>query len=66
MIRDSIVDEVRKARLQTEEACGHDWKRLAEHYRSVELGTARLIRLEPRKLTHDLLAQPAPQPDATQ
>ncbi len=50
MIRDPIVEEVRQARRQTEEACGHDWKRLAEHYRQIQPTTGRLIRREPKLL----------------
>lgn len=50
MIRDPIVEEVRQARRQTEEACGHDWKRLTEHYRRVQITTGCLIRREPKLL----------------
>lgn len=50
MLRDPIVEEVREVRRRTEEACGHDWKRLTEHYRNVQPVTGRLIRREPRRL----------------
>lgn len=50
MIRDLIVEEVRQIRHKTEEACGHDWKRLAEHYRRIQPGTHQVIRREPKLL----------------
>jgi len=50
MIRDPIVEEVRESRRKTEEACGHDWKRLAQHYRGIRTGNGRVIRLEPKLL----------------
>jgi len=43
MIRDPIIEEIRKIRRETEEACGHDWDRLLEHYRAVKVGGRRLI-----------------------
>lgn len=54
MIRDPIVEEIREARRKTEEAFGRDWKRLAEHYRSVPIGKARVIRRAPRKTASEL------------
>jgi hypothetical protein len=51
MIRDSIVEEVRRIRQNTEKACGHDWKKLAEHYRKVKPTSGRLIKGKPRRLT---------------
>lgn len=35
MVRDSIVEEVRRVRHNTEKAHGQDWKKLVEHYRAV-------------------------------
>jgi hypothetical protein len=50
MIQDPIINEVRQLRLQTEEACGHDWTRLAEHYRRIKPEGILLVRLEPKRL----------------
>ena len=51
MLRDPIVEEVRQIRRQTEEACGHDWKRLVEHYRQIKATTGRLISREPKPIS---------------
>lgn len=50
MLRDAIVDEVREIRHKTEEACQRDWKKLMDHYRRVEPGTASLVRGQPKRL----------------
>jgi hypothetical protein len=50
MSADPIVEAVRQVRRETEEACGHDWKRLMEHYQSVQPATGRLIYREPKRL----------------
>jgi hypothetical protein len=44
MVRDLIVEEVRRVRHSTEKACGNDWKRLAEHYRAVNVINGGRIR----------------------
>jgi hypothetical protein len=50
MIRDQIIEEVRGIRRATEEACGHDWEKLIEHYRQVKPTSGRIIRGKPRQL----------------
>jgi hypothetical protein len=55
VIRDQIIEEVRRVRRATEEACGHDWKTLVEHYRRIKPTHSRIIHRKPRQL----LAQPA-------
>ena len=50
MIRDPIVEEIRRVRHVTEKACGNDWKRLAEHYRKAQPLGGRVIRGKPKRL----------------
>lgn len=50
MIRDPIIEEVREERRKTEEACNHDWKRLADHYRNVGTESHRIIHGKPKRL----------------
>lgn len=51
MIRDPIVEQVRQQRHATEKSCGHDWKRLVEHYRQVQNRAPRVVRRTPRRLS---------------
>lgn len=49
MLRDPIVEEVREVRRKTEEACGHDWKKLLEHFRHIDPGQARIVQGQPKR-----------------
>ncbi|MFA7235734.1 MAG: hypothetical protein WC058_02625 [Phycisphaeraceae bacterium] len=49
MIRDPIVEQVRQQRHATEKSCGHDWKRLMEHYCRVQKRVPRLTRRAPKQ-----------------
>ena len=52
MIRDSIVEEVRAVRRQTEEACAGDWAKLIEHYLEIEKRSDRaVLRGTPRRIS---------------
>jgi hypothetical protein len=44
MIRDRIVEEVRRVRRATEAACGNDWGRLLEYYRLIQRPAVRPTR----------------------
>jgi hypothetical protein len=50
MIRDPIVEEVRKIRHETEKACGYDWDRLIQHYRAVKTTGHRVVNRGPKRL----------------
>ncbi len=51
MVRDPIVEEVRRLRHQTEAACENDWDKLVEHYRQVEKHVEnQVIQGSPRRV----------------
>jgi len=49
-MKDSIVEEVRKIRRDTEAECEHDWKKLFAHYRQVESRSKPLVAGKPKRL----------------
>ncbi len=62
MSRDTIVDEVRKVRQETEAACSHDWTRLMEHYLQVQKRSQqRVVSGSPRRMDRVIHRRKSPE-----
>ena len=61
MTRDPIVEEVRTARRETEEACGGDWDRLVKHYVEIQNRSDHaVVRGSPKHLVQAPAHKPGP------